>query len=579
MNGIRRTAIFAVAALAMAACGSGDDAATTVPDAGDGGSETSVETDPPADDDGGAAPDTATADTTASEPDTPAEAPAGGRSINIQLYQAPDTFNPLPASTGGNALVQQLHWDAMVGLGGDNAYQGRLATDWSVSDDAQTWTFTLRDDVKWSDGEAFTADDVIFTFTAMANPATGSGNAGRFANIVGQEAFAAGEADSISGLTAPDEHTVQIELTAPNSAYMIDLVDPMIPIVPEHLVSALPIDGLVDNPFFREPPVGIGPYVFSKWVSDDQVEFVANPEYRTELGLDVVYATFLPTDVAQAQLETGEIDFTQVAAADVERVSSIDGATVQSVAGTSVAALHTALDAKEDLANPLVRQAIMHAIDRQAIVDAVLAGEGKLINTLVHGPDWAIPDGLNEYPFDPEKAKALLAEANWDSSMEIGIELTVGQKDRDQVVTIVAGQLQAVGINAVVDPYAAGALAEPIGERDFDLLMSIYGLFNVDPAAMSFRLSCAQGDGGGNLSKYCNPALDELLAAGVATADQAERAEIYGQAQTIVNQEVPIILLYAPNTITATSDRLVGYSPSPLPTQAFWNIAEWSLAG
>ena len=341
----------------------------------------------------------------------------------------------------------------------------------------------------------------------------------------------------------------------------------------------LPVEGLAENQFFREPTVGIGPYIFSQWLSDDQVEFVANPEFRHELGLDKVYTTFLATDVAQAQLETGEIDYTQVSAVDLERVAGIDGVTVHSVDGPSIAALHTAWDTKADLVKPQVRQAMMYAIDRQAIVDSVIAGEGDVINTMAFGPEWAVPDGLNEYPYDPEMAEQLLEEAGWDPSTEVTIEIVPGQTDRDQVVTIVAGQLQAVGINAVVEPMDGTAMGSEIGDRNFDLLMSIYGLFNADPAAMSFRLACAQGNGGGNLSNYCNPELDELLAAGVATTDQDERAAIYADAQKIVNEELPVILLYSPRTISATSDRLEGYVANPIPTQAFWNIAEWSVTG
>ncbi len=577
MIGMRRVAVVVVAALALAACGSGDD--DTADDGGNTAEDTADDTasdggtsdaDEPSDDDG--------SDATTDDGSDGGE-PAGERTVNIQLYQGPSSFSPLLAATGPNGLMQQIHWDALVGLGGETDYVGRLAESWEVSDDATTWTFNLRYDVNWSDGEPFTADDVIFTFEAMSNPATGSGNSGKFSNVAGHAEFVAGEADNISGFTAPDEHTFQIELLAPNSAYMVDMVEPLIPILPEHVVSELPVEGLAENQFFREPTVGIGPYIFSQWLSDDQVEFVPNPEYRHELGLDKVYTTFLATDVAQAQLATGEIDYTQVSAVDLDRVSGIDGVTVHSVDGPSIAALHTAWDTKTELAQPQVRQAMMYAIDRQAIVDSVIAGEGDVINTMAFGPDWAVPDGLNEYPYDPEKAKELLAEVGWDSDTEVTIEIVPGQTDRDQVVTIVAGQLQAVGINAVVEPMDGTAMGSEIGDRNFDLLMSIYGLFNADPAAMSFRLACAQGNGGGNLSNYCNPELDELLAAGVATADQDERAAIYADAQKIVNEELPVILLYSPRTISATSDRLEGYVANPIPTQAFWNIAEWSVNG
>lgn len=577
MIGMRRVAVVVVAALALAACGSGDD--DTADDGGNTAEDTAddntsdgdtSDADEPSDDDGSDA---------TTDDGSDGDEPAGERTVNIQLYQGPSSFSPLLAATGPNGLMQQIHWDALVGLGGETDYVGRLAESWEVSDDATTWTFNLRDDVNWSDGEPFTADDVIFTFEAISNPATGSGNSGKFSNVVGHAEFVAGEADNISGFTAPDEHTFQVELLAPNSAYMVDMVEPLIPILPEHVVSELPVEGLAENQFFREPTVGIGPYLFSQWISDDQVEFVANPEYRHELGLDKVYTTFLATDVAQAQLETGEIDYTQVSAVDLDRVAGIDGVTVHSVDGPSIAALHTAWDTKTELVQPQVRQAMMYAIDRQAIVDSVIAGEGDVINTMAFGPDWAVPDGLNEYPYDPEKAKELLAEVDWDSDTEVTIEIVPGQTDRDQVVTIVAGQLQAVGINAVVEPMDGTAMGSDIGDRNFDLLMSIYGLFNADPAAMSFRLACAQGNGGGNLSNYCNPELDELLAAGVATADQDERAAIYADAQKIVNEELPVILLYSPRTISATSDRLEGYVANPIPTQAFWNIAEWSVNG
>lgn len=584
MMGMRRVAVVVVAALALAACGSGDDDATddnddTVEDTasgddtGDAGDDGAGDDEPSDNSDGDD-----TSDAGSGGDDGGGEA-VGERSINIQLYQGPSSFSPLLAATGPNGLMQQIHWDALVGLGGETDYVGRLAESWDVSDDATTWTFNLRDDVRWSDGEQFTADDVVFTFEALSNPATGSGNTGKFSNVAGHAEFVAGEADNISGFTAPDDFTFQIELLAPNSAYMVDMVEPLIPILPEHVVSQLPVEGLAENQFFREPTVGIGPYIFSRWLSDDQVEFVANPEFRDELGLDTVYTTFLATDVAQAQLETGEIDYTQVSAVDLERVSGIDGVTVHSVDGPSIAALHTAWDTKTELVQPQVRQAMMHAIDRQAIVDSVIAGEGDVINTMAFGPDWAVPDGLNEYPYDPEKAQELLAEVGWDSDTEVTIEIVPGQTDRDQVVTIVAGQLQAVGINAVVEPMDGTAMGSDIGDRNFDLLMSIYGLFNADPAAMGFRLACAQGNGGGNLSNYCNPELDELLAAGVATTDQDERAAIYADAQKIVNEELPVILLYSPRTISATSDRLEGYVASPIPTQAFWNIAEWSVSG
>lgn len=502
--------------------------------------------------------------------------PSGSRDVKVQLYQAPTEFNPLISSFGPNHLIEELHWDSLLSVTADSEYGPRLAESWEVSEDGKTWTFHLREDVKWSDGEPFTSEDVLFTYNLYANPATGSANVGKFANVQGAAEVAEGAADAVSGFTAPDEHTFVIELVEPNGALLIELVQPILFILPEHVVSEFPLEGLSENPFFREPTVGIGPYVFERWVTDDQVELHANPEYRTELGLDRVFAQYLTTDVATAQLETGEIDYAQVAAPDVARVEGLDGVTMHRTEGPGVMALHTAMDSGK-LADKRVRQAIMYAIDRESLVEEALAGEGKVVDTLVHGPDWAVPDDLTHYEYNPEKARDLLAEAGWDESTVVNLDIVPGQRDRDTTMTIVAGQLQEVGINAKVKQYEAAKLSEAVGNRAFDLLISGYGLFNIEPAAMNARLMCEQV-GGANITAYCNEDLDALLEQGVATTDQAEREAIYADAQRIFNEEVPIFVLYVPNTLAATSDRLQGFELNPSIVDAFWNAAEWSVS-
>jgi ABC-type transport system substrate-binding protein len=494
------------------------------------------------------------------------------RDISVQLYNAPATFSPLIAGVGGNALIQELHWDSLVGIDDQGAYEPRLAESWTISDDATVYTFDLLDGVKWSDGEAFTADDVVFSFNLYANAASGSAVAGRLADVEGAAEVAAGTADTVSGFEAVDDNTFTLTLTSPNSAKLIDLAEPQLWILPEHIYSELPLEGLAENAVFREPEVGIGPYIFSQWVTDEEVEFVPNPEYRTELGLDHIYAKYMATDAAQAQLQTGEIDFAQVAAADADAVAQFPDVQTHSVGGAGIMALHTAHDSGK-LSDPLVRQAIMYGIDREAIVDEVLGGRGVVVDTLIHGPEWAVPEGLTHYERDVDKAKELLAEAGWDAATEVRLEIVPGPKDREQVLTIIAGQLQEVGINAVVTPYDNAGLSTAIANRDFDLLISGYGLFNNDPAAMNARVLCDNGA----LSGYCDPELDELLLAGIATTDQDERTEIYAEAQELFNETLPILPLYVPDTLAATSSRLQGFKLNPLATNAFWNAAEWTV--
>lgn len=510
------------------------------------------------------------------EPDEDAGDGQGGGDVTVQLYQQPTTFYPVVASIGPNHMIGQLHWDSLVAVDTDNEYMPRLAEDWEVSEDGTEWTFHLRDDVSWSDGEPFTAADVLFTFELYANPESASANVGKFANVEGGPEFAEGEADSVEGFATPDDHTFTISLVEPNSAYLIEFVQPLLYILPEHIVSEFEVATLEDNQFFREPTVGIGPFVFEQWVTDDQIEFHANPEYHTQPDIERVFAQHLATDVAAAQLETGEMDYAQVAAADAERVDGLDGVTLHRTEGPGIMALHSALDSGK-LDDPRVRQAVLHAIDRESLVDQVLAGEGMVVDTMIHGPDWAVPDDLTHYEYDPDRARELLEEAEWDESTPVRIEIIPGQSDRDLTVTIVAGQLQEVGIDAMVTQQEAAEQSEAIADRDFDMLISSYGLFNLDPAAMDARLTCGQV-GGGNLVAYCNPELDELLEAGVATPDEDERAEIYAEAQRIVNEEVPVFVLYSPNTLAATSDRIEGFELNAGVTMPFLEIAEWSVS-
>lgn len=496
----------------------------------------------------------------------------GSRDVSVQLYNAPSTFSPLIAQVGGNELIQSLHWGSLVKVDDSGTIVGDLAESWEVSDDGLVWTFDLVDGLTWSDGEAFTADDVVFSYNLYANPATGSAVAGKFSTVDGAAALADGSSDSATGFSAPDDDTFVMTLTVPNVAKTIDLVAPTLFVLPEHVYGEEPVDGLGESPIWREPEVGIGPYLFTSWVTDDQVEFHANPEYRAELGLDRIFAKFMATDAAQAQLQTGEIDFAQVAAADASTIETLPGVTLHNVGGAGIMALHNAFD-NGKLADTRVRQAIMYGIDREALVEQVIGGYGKVVDTIIHGPEWAMPDGLTHYTRDVEKAKELLAEAGWDPATEVTLEIVPGPKDREQVLTIIAAQLQEIGMNAVVKQLDNAGISDVIANRQFDLLISGYGLFNADPAAMNGILLCDNGA----LSRWCDPALDEALLAGVAESDQDARAEIYAEAQKIFNETLPIFPLYVPDTLGATSDRLQGFKLNPLPTSAFWNAAEWTL--
>ena len=138
------------------------------------------------------------------------------RDVSVQLYNPPSTFSPLIPQVGGNELIQSLHWDSLLAVNDEGQLAPRLADSWEVSDDGLVWTFDLQDDLVWSDGEPFTADDVVFTFNLYANPASGSAVAGKLSTVEGFDDVP--ETGSASGFTAPDDDTFVMTLTAPNTA-------------------------------------------------------------------------------------------------------------------------------------------------------------------------------------------------------------------------------------------------------------------------------------------------------------------------------------------------------------------------
>ncbi len=512
----------------------------------------------------------------------PAPAPgpaaeAGPRIATVHLPQNPRGFNPLIPQITGDQLINQLHHAGLVMTNGSREYIGRVASDWTVSGDARTWTFTINTDMGWSDGTPFTIDDVVFSYELWANPESGSSATGVLARVAGVDAFLAGTAPNISGLRAVDQQTLEIELTEPNVSFIDSIVQPIMHILPKHILQDIPLAQLSEHPWFREPTAGLGPYVFERWITDDEVEFVPNAFYPAELGLDRLFARTLTTEVAGAQLETGELDLAQIAATDISRFNSLPGITIHRQQGVGIMALHTALDAGK-LADPRVRAAMLHAIDRQAIVDSILAGEGVVVDTLVHGPAWAVPSDLPTFEYNPERARELLAEAGFDLSTPIRFETVSTQTARLNLATIAAGQLQAVGLTgAVVVPYEPAALSAAIGNRDFDLLISEYGNFATDPHSMTIRLGC-DFIPGSNIVRYCNPELDVLLRRGIATPVLAERTAIYADAQRIFTRDLPILPLYVANTLFGTAERFQGYQPHGAVIDAFWNAPDWTVA-
>jgi peptide/nickel transport system substrate-binding protein len=504
-------------------------------------------------------------------------AAASGATLNIYLYQKPRNWNPLAPPNGPDTQVETLIYDSLLMVNDQYQYEPRLASSWDVSPDATTFTFHLIPNLKWSDGQPFSSRDVLFTYKLLANPASGSAQGSKFDHVAGIADYRAGKTQDVAGFQTPDDHTFVVQLDQPNAAFISSISWPFYGILPEHVLGSADLSTFSDNPFFTNPTVGMGPFTFVRYETDQFVELARNANYRKPVAIDRVFLKPVTTDVATAQLQTGEMQLVQISATDADRLKALPGVKVNSQAGPGMVLMAVDLD-KPYFKDKRVRQAMLYAIDRADIVNQVLAGQASVTNTHVLGPPDAIPPDLSQYPYDPDKARQLLQDAGWDPNQVIKIQWIQGIRDRDATVQIVQSQLQAVGMQVELDPLEAGPLLDNMKTRTFDLSLYGGGLYTIDPDSTSVPNQCDQAyPAGGNNAHYCNADVDAAFARGRATSDNAQRMQAYQQVARITNDEVPYIWLYVPAAIWGYSDKLQNFRAHGELTYGFWNAADWSL--
>jgi peptide/nickel transport system substrate-binding protein len=558
-NEMERNSVYLWVAMLMAvglfaaACSSGEPEADPAPDA---------------------APDTAGA-----EGDT-----AAGRTT-LEAVMSEEATDLIPHTTTEQGKAAVLHTIFMPLLETDDANQifSKILESWGISDDATTATLTLKPDIEWSDGTLMTSADVVMTLTQYLDNNISS-HAGRIGGVVGQTAFVDGSADSISGLSAPDELTTVVELENPDVSWVNNLavLGKNIPILPHHVLGEVPHDELLDHEYFRTYPVTSGPYKFVEFVPGQHAELEKNDNWSLgEPGFERVFLKILATDVMSAQLEAGEVQLMYpVDAADADRIGELPGMLIKRATG--VAPELWSLMYYEPLLDPRVRQAMIYAIDREAICEQALQGfcTTPLTNTRQIAPEWSIPtEDMIEYRYDPERARELLEEANWDPNTELTFFARPGRSYVDTALAIAQGNMAEVGINWTIVNTDTGGLLQALEDAPDSALQGFWvsgADFTIDPSAVEVYVACdTHYPDGANTTHYCDPELDELFDAGRQAVDLEEREEIYHEAFRRLNQNPAEIYLYVVDSIVAHDSGLKGVKAHGNLSSHYWNIGEW----
>jgi peptide/nickel transport system substrate-binding protein len=509
-------------------------------------------------------------------PQTTAGGTAANSAINVYLYQEPaGVFSPLAPSSGADTQVMSFIHEGLLGVGPDYTLQPRLAESYTVSPDATTFTFKLRQGVKWSDGTPFTSKDVLFTYKLIANPKSTSATAGTFNAVEGVADFVAGKATDISGFSAPDENTFVIKAAKPN--YGLMALIGITYIMPEHVLGKDAPDAVAKNPFWRNPNVTIGPYKFVEFKVNQYAHVTANPQYRNPPKIKDVYLKPMTSDAATAQLGNGGIDIASFSPTDLSTVSGFSNVATQEKPGAGF--VRIALNqAKPYFKDVRVRQAFLYAVDREQIVKTVLGGKGDVrLSSFAKANE---PAGLNAYKKDVAKAKQLLAEAGWDPNQTVNLQWVHGQRDRDATATIVQSELAAVGVKTNLVNVQAAQITKTYQEKSYDMVLYGGGNYAIDSSSINVIAGCAQHfPAGGNINYFCDPKFDDLMTRANSTADEAERKSLYNQAAAEENAQASLMWLYSPYGLWAVNKKIQGFQAPGSQDAAFWDPASWSVTG
>jgi peptide/nickel transport system substrate-binding protein len=431
-----------------------------------------------------------------------------------------------------------------------------LAESWEVSDDGTVYTFTLRQGVMFHDGTPFNAEAVKFNFDRMLNEDHPFHDTGPF-----PLAF---YFSAIEETTVVDEHTVEIKLNAPYAPFLSNLAYPTGLMVSPSAVEANGAD-------FGRNPAGTGPFKFAEWRSNEAVVIEKNPDYWGEPAATdaVVFRPITDANTRVAEMLAGGIDLMVEVPPTALSEFQGDGFSVVEQAGPHLWFL--ILNAKEGpFADKRVRQAANYAINKEAIVTDVLEGTAEV----AAGPTppafgWAYDSDLAPYPYDPEKAKALIAEAGAEGS-ELTFYVTEGGSgmlDPVPMGTAIQADLNAVGFDVKIETYEWNTFLGEVnpgleGKAD----MAEMAWMTNDPDTLPFlalRTAAWPDQGGFNSGYYSNPEVDALLEEAQTATDQARRAELYKEMQRIVHDDAPWVFVANWKQNAVTSDKVENLALEP----------------
>lgn len=486
----------------------------------------------------------------------------GGGDGSTLVYASGDYTRINPAMDE-HGEINILLFNGLTAHDGRNQVVPGLAKSWDYDPDTHTYTFHLEENVKWHDGQPFTAEDVKFTIEAIMDPENGSENAPNY--------------EDVEEITVIDDHTVSFRLAAPNVAFLDYMT---MAVLPRHLLEG---EDMQTSGFFRAP-VGTGPYKLAAWDEGQAITLEKNADYfKGAANIDRIIFKIVPDDNAQAlQMQSGELDLALLTPKDARNFEGREGYTVYDMKTSDYRGILFNFWNPYWTENRDLIPAICCGLDRQAILDAVVLGRG----VVAYGPlqrNVYNNEDVERYDYDPDRARSILEDAGCvmgengfyeRGGQEIGFVISVGAGDqvRLDIAQAAAQQLREIGVNCTVEVPEkvdwGGQMAYLIGwGSPFDADDHTYKVFGTGKGA--------------NYSGYSNPLVDQYLTEARQTDDPAKRAEAYDKFQEALADDPAYAFICYIDADYVASARIHGIDPDTVMGHhgvgIFWNVTEWTM--
>ncbi|MBB3712461.1 dipeptide transport system substrate-binding protein [Limimaricola variabilis] len=493
---------------------------------------------------------------------------------------SPEGFDPA-LYTSGTTFDASSHtvYNQLVEFetGTTNVVPG-LAESWEVSEDGTEITFILRQGVKFHSNDRFTpsrdfnADDVIFTFERQRDPEhpfhTASGGTWEYFQGMSMP-------DLIESIEKVDDYTVKFNLTRPEAPFIANMAMDF-----ASILSAEYADALTDNPeMLNQEPIGTGPFEFVAYQKDAVIRFERFDDYWGEPAKveNLIFAITPDASVRYQKLQAGECHVMPYPnPADIAAMKEAEGIEVMEQEGLNVGYLaYNTTQAPFD--KPEVRKALNMAIDKQAILDVVFQGSGKIAKNPIPPTMWSYNEEIEDDSYDPEAAKQMLADAGVeDLSMKIWampVQRPYNPNAR-RMAELIQEDMSEIGVDVEIVSYEWGEYLERSKDKDRDgaVLLGWTG-DNGDPDNFLAVLLGCDGVGGSNRAQWCNDEFEALIQEAKTKSSQEERAELYKEAQKVFKEQAPWATIAHSVVSMPMRSEVEGYVVHPLGGHIFDNVS------